>query len=214
MDKFLDIIAEEIEEDIVDEQGRKTLLKKLEQLKRQKLNIMFVGATGVGKSSTINAIFNMEIARVGYSVNPETDVIEKYELDNMILWDTPGLGDNPEKDKDYAIQIANALKEKDDNGELLIDEVVVVIDGSSRDMKTIYELIENVIAPYIEDEKRIVIAINQCDMALKGRYWNSEEKCPEKSGENRSGRDPKRRGKTLHSQEPGTGADGGKLKGA
>lgn len=184
MDKFLDIIAEEIEEDIVDEQGRKTLLKKLEQLKRQKLNIMFVGATGVGKSSTINAIFNMEIARVGYSVNPETDVIEKYELDNMILWDTPGLGDNPEKDKDYAIQIANALKEKDDNGELLIDEVVVVIDGSSRDMKTIYELIENVIAPYIEDEKRIVIAINQCDMALKGRYWNSEEKCPEESLDN------------------------------
>lgn len=45
-------------------------------------------------------------------------------------------------------------------------------------------IIENVIAPYIEDEKRIVIAINQCDMALKGRYWNSEEKCPEESLDN------------------------------
>lgn len=160
-------------------EDKDVLLKNIEQLKRQKLNILFVGATGVGKSSTINAIFNTEIAKVGYSVVPETDSIQKYEIDNMVLWDTPGLGDSPENDRRYAIEIVNALKAKDDEGQLLIDEVVVLIDGSNRDMKTAYEIIEKVIVPYIGDPTRIIIAINQCDLALKGRYWNHNTNEPE-----------------------------------
>lgn len=177
---ILDSISSEIEADnnqVISD--RDILLKNIEQLKQQKLNILFVGATGVGKSSTINAIFNTEVAKVGYSVDPETATIQKFEIDNMVLWDTPGLGDNPEKDKRYAVEIANALKAKDNNGQLVVDEVVVLIDGSNRDMKTAYEVIENVIVPFIGDTKRIIIAINQCDMALKGRYWNYDVKQPE-----------------------------------
>ncbi len=151
----------------------------IEKLKQQTLNIMFVGATGVGKSSTINAIFNMDVAKVGDRVDPETSTIQKYEIDNMVLWDTPGLGDSPENDKRYAGQIVNALKAKDAQGNFLIDEVVVLVDGSSRDLKTTYEVIENVIAPFIGDPKRIVVAINQCDMAMKGRGWNYDTNEPE-----------------------------------
>ena len=123
------------------ESEEKIFIEAIEEAKKQKLNIMFVGATGVGKSSTINAIFNTEVAKVGYSVNPETSTIKKYEIDNMILWDTPGLGDSPENDANYAIQIANALKAKDENGNLIVDEVVVLVDGSNRDMGTTYEVI-------------------------------------------------------------------------
>ncbi len=177
---ILDNIKDEFKNSGFDKVADKEkIINHIELLKKQKLNVMFVGATGVGKSSTINAIFNMEIAKVGYDVNPETATIQKYEIDNMVLWDTPGLGDNPEKDKRYAIEIANALKQKDENGELLIDEVVVLIDGSNRDMKTAYEVIEKIIVPYIGDTKRIVIAINQCDMGLKGRYWNYDASQPE-----------------------------------
>lgn len=176
---ILDKISEEIKvkntDSIVDKDA---LFDHFEKLKKQKLNIMFVGATGVGKSSTINAIFNTEIAKVGHIVDPETEIIQKFEIDNMVLWDTPGLGDNPDQDEFYAVEIANVLKEKDKNGELLIDEVVVLIDGSNKDMKTAYEIIEKVIVPYIDDTKRIVIAINQCDMALKGRYWNYDANHP------------------------------------
>lgn len=155
------------------------LFKNIEQLKQQKLNILFVGATGVGKSSTINAVFNTDVAKVGYSADPETSTIQKFEMDNLVLWDTPGLGDSPENDKKYAVEIVNALKAKDGNGELIIDEVVVLVDGSNRDMKTTYEVIENIIIPFIGDAKRIIIAINQCDVALKGRYWDYDKKQPE-----------------------------------
>ena len=75
--------------------------------------------------------------------------------------------------------MANALKAKDENGNLIVDEVVVLVDGSNRDMGTTYEVIENIIMPYIGDNNRIVIAINQCDMAKKGRCWNRDEGKPE-----------------------------------
>ena len=151
----------------------------VERLKNQTLNIMFVGATGVGKSSTINAIFNTEIARVGYSVDPQTFSVQKYEMDNLTLWDTPGLGDNPEKDRRYADQIVNTLKAKGRDGNLLIDAVVVLIDGSNRDMGTTYEALEQIVIPYIGDNSRLVIAINKCDEAMYGRHWNSEENKPD-----------------------------------
>lgn len=177
---IIDAVLKEIKGDNFQEISDKdSILENIEQLKQQKLNVMFVGATGVGKSSTINAIFNTEVAKVGYSVDPETETIQKYEIDNMILWDTPGLGDNPEKDHRLANEIANALKAKDHNNQLIIDEVVVLIDGSNRDMRTTYEVIENVIVPFIGDTDRIILAINQCDMALKGRYWNYGESQPE-----------------------------------
>lgn len=148
------------------------LYDNIVRLKKTKLNILLVGATGSGKSSTINALFDTKMAKVGYSPDPETASIQKFEMDNLVLWDTPGLGDSPENDKNYAIQISNALKAVDENGNLLIDEVLVLVDGSNRDMRTTYELIENVIVPFIGDAKRIVVGINQCDIALKGKYWD------------------------------------------
>lgn len=111
--KILDSITNEIIGNNFDDMDDKnSIIRHIEQLKRQKLNVMFVGATGVGKSSTINAIFNMEIAKVGIGVDPETANIQKYEMDNIVLWDTPGLGDNPEKDKLYAMENCQCTETK------------------------------------------------------------------------------------------------------
>ena len=72
------------------------------RLKKQKVNLMVTGATGCGKSSTINALFGVEVAKVGTSVDPETMDIERYELDNLVVWDTPGLGDGKEADNRHS----------------------------------------------------------------------------------------------------------------
>nr|WP_325238122.1 GTPase [uncultured Oscillibacter sp.] len=178
--KMLEVLEEELDK-LPDTKPDKTeLLQNLQRLKTQEVNILLVGATGVGKSSTINALFDSEIATVGYSTDPETKFIERYELDNIVLWDSPGLGDSPENDAAYGLQIANALKSKNGSGELLIDVVAVLLDGSSKDLGTTYEIIEKVVAPYIENPQRIVIAINQCDLAMKGHGW-SEESGPSSS---------------------------------
>ena len=154
-------IFETMEEDVMraelKEEERRKLLKNIMALKNKKVNLMITGATGSGKSSTINALFDMEVAKVGVGVDPETMDIRKYELGNLVLWDSPGLGDGKEADERHAKNIVEKLYEKDENGKALIDLVLVILDGSTRDLGTSYQLINNVIIPNLgsDKEKRI-----------------------------------------------------------
>ncbi|MCD8151282.1 MAG: 50S ribosome-binding GTPase [Clostridiales bacterium] len=178
-------IFELLEEDIMSsdlplhEKNRR--LSRLIKMRERKVNIMLVGATGSGKSSTINALFNMEVAKVGVGVDPETDLITSYVLDNLTIWDTPGLGDGVEADEKYNNLIIKKLSEMDENGDPLIDLVLVVLDASSKDLGTSYELINNVIIPCLGNDKegRILIGINQADVAMKGKHWDSENNIPD-----------------------------------
>lgn len=179
--KFMDTMESDIMNADIPDSEKNKLMKNFLQLKEQKINLMITGATGCGKSSTINALFNVEVAKVGVGADPETMDITKYELDNLILWDSPGLGDGKEADNRHAKNIIKKLNERDEKGNLLIDLVLVILDGSTRDLGTSYELINRVIIPNLgkEKENRILIAINQADMAMKGRYWNYGENKPE-----------------------------------
>ncbi|MDC9499435.1 MULTISPECIES: hypothetical protein [unclassified Pseudoalteromonas] len=105
----------------------------------------------------------------------------KYELDNLILWDSPGLGDGKEKDIKHSKAIISKLNELDSDNKPLIDLVLVILDGGSRDLGTSYELINSVIIPNIGEnaKDRVLIAINQADVAMKGRYWNFVSNKPE-----------------------------------
>lgn len=175
---------EKMESDInglEDETVKKQLIKNLLMIKDKKINLLITGATGCGKSSTINALFNAEVAKVGVGVDPETMDIAKYELDNLILWDSPGLGDGKEADIRHSKNIIKKLNELDEDGNPLIDLVLVILDGGTRDYGTSYELINKVIIPNIGEDKehRILVAINQADVAMKGRYWNFDENRPE-----------------------------------
>ena len=162
------------------ESEKTQLMSAFIKLKNEKLNILITGGTGCGKSSTINAMFGEEVAKVGVGVDPETMEIEKYTLGNMILWDSPGLGDGKEADTRHAKNIIKKLNEKDENGNALIDLVLVILDGSSRDFGTAYELINQVIIPNLGKDRtdRILVAINQADMAMKGRNWDFENNRP------------------------------------
>ena len=177
-------IFENMENDImnadINENEKSKLLKNVMRLKDNKINIMITGATGCGKSSTINALFDTEVAKVGVGVDPETMEIEKYELDNLILWDTPGLGDGKEADNRHAKNIIHKLAEVDAQGNALIDLVLVILDSGTRDLGTSYELIYNVIIPNLgaDKEGRILVALNQADMAMKGRNWDKNKNEP------------------------------------
>lgn len=179
--KVLDALESDIMNADIPDSEKNKLMKNYLRLKEQKINLMITGATGCGKSSTINALFNTEVAKVGVGVDPETMDITKYELDNLILWDSPGLGDGKEADNRHAKNIIKKLNERDEAGNLLIDLVLVILDGSTRDFGTSYELINNVIIPNLGEDKenRILVAINQADAAMKGRYWDREHNKPE-----------------------------------
>ncbi|MBQ7883409.1 MAG: 50S ribosome-binding GTPase [Phascolarctobacterium sp.] len=156
-------------------------LSRLIQVRSKQVNIMLVGATGSGKSSTVNAMFNMNVAKVGVGVGPETSCISKFVLDNLTIWDTPGLGDGVERDKVITRDIINKLNELGEDGNPIIDLVVVIMDSSSKDLGTSYDLINNVLIPCLgkEAHKRIIIGLNQADIAMKGNHWNKAENKPD-----------------------------------
>lgn len=156
------------------------LQKAINIMRNTKINVLVVGGTGVGKSSTINALFNTEKAKVGQGSDPETMDIACYELNNMVIWDTPGLGDSEAKDAIHKQKIIQKLQECDDKGNLLIDLVLLILDGGSRDYSSAYTLIKEIIIPNLGNKTdRLLVAINQADMVLKGKYWDEENNCPE-----------------------------------
>ena len=52
---------------------------------RKEASIVLLSATGSGKSSTINAMFDLDVAKVGKGVEPETDKITSYNLSNLTI---------------------------------------------------------------------------------------------------------------------------------
>ncbi len=156
-------------------------LSYLLRLRNKKVNLLIVGPTGVGKSSTINALFNTEVAKVGVGVDPETLSLQRYELDNLTIWDTPGLGDNVDRDQKIKHDLVAKLNETVEGDKSLVDLVLVLVDASSKDLGTSYDLINNILIPTLgaDAKSRIIVALNQADMAMKGQHWNREKNEPD-----------------------------------
>lgn len=118
------------------------------------LDVMITGATGAGKSTTLNTIFQTTLAKVGDGVDPETMEVNGYKLNDVFrLWDTPGLGDGVDIDKKHGEKILDLLRHTNfhDGTDPIafIDMCLVIVDGSNRDMGTTYKLINEILVPNI-----------------------------------------------------------------
>ena len=58
-----------------------------------------------------------------------------------------------------------------------IDMTIVIIEGVNRDIGTTYTLLNEVIVPNIQKD-RLLVAINQADVAMKGRNWDYNTNTP------------------------------------
>ncbi|OOQ01275.1 GTPase [Helicobacter pylori] len=104
-------------------EGGLNMEKLHEAIKKEKpiMNILLMGATGVGKSSLINALFGEEIAKAGVG-KPITQHLEKYidEQKGLILWDTKGI-----EDKDYHDTMQSIKKEMEDSFKTLNEKEAI-----------------------------------------------------------------------------------------
>lgn len=146
------------------------------------LDVALVGATGVGKSSTLNALFGSDVAEVGKGSQPQTQIVADYRVGQSLrLYDTAGFGDGKEADERHAKNLVFLLRDtctSKQKSYFLIDMALVILDGSSRDLGTAYKLLTDVILPNIEPN-RVLIAINKADMAMSGRHWDFEKNQPQ-----------------------------------
>ncbi|GAA6976346.1 GTP-binding protein [Helicobacter pylori] len=94
-------------------EGGLNMEKLREAIKKEKpvMNVLLMGATGVGKSSLINALFGKEVAKAGIG-KPVTQHLEKYvdEEKGLILWDTKGI-----EAEDYQNTTESIKKEMEDS---------------------------------------------------------------------------------------------------
>lgn len=148
------------------------------------LDVLLVGATGTGKSTTLNAIFGSTVAKVGDGVDPETQQISSYRANDYFrIHDSAGLGDGKEADLHHSKNITSKLMQKCTvNGQSygFIDIALILLDGGSRDMGTAFRLLETVVLKSISQD-RVIVAINQADMAMKGRGWDNNKMRPEQT---------------------------------
>lgn len=134
----------------------------------KKLTMLIVGGSGVGKSSTINALFEHNgKALVQSGVKPVTSEIAQYDNENFTIYDSPGLGDSPQNDEKYIEMLQNLLNKTDKKGNALVDMIFIVIEANTRDWSSLYKFFERVINPLGWSEKdkqeRILIGMNKCD---------------------------------------------------
>lgn len=116
---------------------------------KDKLNILLIGATGVGKSTLLNAVFGDDVAKAGVG-EPMTQELKKYHIPSkgLTLWDTKGI-----EAKDYQgtlgqlktdIQAAIDEALNSDNPELSLPHVawLCIKETSSRVEERDIELLE------------------------------------------------------------------------
>lgn len=151
------------------------------------LDLLVVGVTGAGKSTTLNSIFQRNIASVGYGPDPETMEVSYHNLNDIFrIWDSPGLGDGVSIDqihKKKIIQILRKTYQKDYTHYGFIDMVLIIIDSSSREMGVTYNLINDIILKYVEP-RRVLVAMNKADFAMYGRHWNNNSNVPDSTLQN------------------------------
>lgn len=153
----------------------------LKKLGYGSVDVLLIGATGAGKSSTINSLTKDNTAEVGYGTEPKTMALGNYMLSNGIqIWDTPGLGDGIENDKQHIRKISNLLQTRisGKNSYGFIDIVVLVIEAGIRDMGTVFTLIDDVVLPNLKESSRLLIGLNQADVAMKGKGFNYDKNQP------------------------------------
>ncbi len=146
------------------------------------LDVMVTGVTGAGKSTTLNSFFQKTVAKVGDGVDPETMELDVYSLNDFFrLWDTPRLGDGISIDQQHKKKMTDLLYKTyniENSAYGFIDMCLIIIEGSNRDMGTTYTLLNDVIVPNIQKD-RILVVINQADLAMKGRHWNYDTYTPD-----------------------------------
>lgn len=148
--------------------------------------IAFMGKSGVGKSSTGNAIFGRDLYKVGHVVPTTRDTqaeVKRLARGSITLIDVPGVGEDVRKKDEYEKLYLSLLDKgyQHENGGRFhpLDAVVWVLRADDRAFEVDTAFLRAAVWPACTDamKRRFVVALNQADKIepLRGTGgWNEQ----------------------------------------
>lgn len=134
--------------------------------------IVLIGKTGVGKSSTINKLFDPKPHLPIDHVEPATMNIEVLTLSlgdrgDLIIVDCPGLGDSSQADKRNMLAFKELLAQS--------DVAVWILKADDKTLGIDISFVKKILPKTLKE--RLVVGINQIDNMQPGE-WNTEFNIP------------------------------------
>jgi uncharacterized protein len=151
--------------------------KLLENLIQDELKnppkVAIIGKTGVGKSSTINALFNLQ-EKVSHTTHGTTEaskkVVELPKGGKLAIIDMPGMGEDLDLDREYTKIYEKILPEA--------DVVLYVIQANLKALREDQIILRDIVQNVMGNLKgRLVIGLNQVDKIGPGT-WNTKFNYP------------------------------------
>ncbi len=152
---------------------RAKIESKMKEILSYEPRIGVFGKTGVGKSSLCNALFGEDICPISdveACTRNTKEVLLNMGGNGIKLIDVPGVGENEERDEEYAKLYAQLLPE--------LDLVLWLVKADDRAMASDENFYKNIVKPHLDQGKPFFMVINQVDKIEPFREWNEEKHEP------------------------------------
>lgn len=125
--------------------------------------IALIGETGVGKTSTINALFNkgLEISHTRACTQFEVEIVGD-RGGEVRVFDMPGLGEDIESDKAHFDAYRRIVPE--------VDVTVWILKADNRAMTHVQAVLQRLVNEEVLQPDRLVVALNQVDLLQPGAW--------------------------------------------
>lgn len=133
--------------------------------------IALIGETGVGKSSTINGLFNSgcEVSHRQACTQHEEEITVKEG--KLRVFDMPGLGEDIDRDTHHMETYRRVLPG--------CDAALWIVKADARAIVNVQRAIKDLVSAGTLDPRRLVVGINQIDLLQPGT-WNRRYNVPGK----------------------------------